>query len=553
MQKTCLQCKKHYEITDEDLKFYEKVSPVFNTKKLLITPPDFCPDCRMQQRLSWRNERHLYKRACDLCGQNMVSTYPANSEYKVYCQKCWFSDKWDPLNFGKDFDFNRSFFEQFDELIKKVSRTGLISISQENSDFCNYVGFAKNSYLCFGSVHIEDCMYGSPYESRDCVDSLLLRESELCYECINSEKLYGSAFCIDCSSSSDLMFCYDCKGCKDCIGCAKLRNKQYYIFNEPHTKEEYERMRERVNASSFKSLNRFKTEFFNWLKTIPHQYSEILNSENSTGDHIVNSKNARNCYDVKKAEDCAFCAQILNAKDSQDVNYCEDFELSYNGIGGYMNNMISFCNTVWDSNNVLYSDFCSNSKNIFGCSGVKRGNYQILNKQYTKEEYEELIPKIIEHMKKTGEWGQFFPIFISPFPYNESVANEFFPLNKEEAISKKYKWRNPDPKNYQPQTFVIPDEIKEVPDSIVDEILACSDCGKNYKILQKELYFYKKMNLPIPHKCPDCRHKDRMNLRNPRKINDRVCDKCKTGIKTTYSPEKPEKVYCEACYLKEVY
>jgi len=30
--------------------------------------------------------------------------------------------------------------------------------------------------------------------------------------------------------------------------------------------------------------------------------------------------------------------------------------------------------------------------------------YCILNKQYSKEEYEELVPKIIEHMQKTGEW-----------------------------------------------------------------------------------------------------------------------------------------------------
>jgi hypothetical protein len=51
-----------------------------------------------------------------------------------------------------------------------------------------------------------------------------------------------------------------------------------------------------------------------------------------------------------------------------------------------------------------------------------------LNKQYTKEEYEKLLPKIIAHMKKTGEWGEFFPISISPFNYEETPAMDYYPL-----------------------------------------------------------------------------------------------------------------------------
>ena len=31
-------------------------------------------------------------------------------------------------------------------------------------------------------------------------------------------------------------------------------------------------------------------------------------------------------------------------------------------------------------------------------------------------------------MKKTGEWGEFFPSSISPFGYNETVAMEYYPI-----------------------------------------------------------------------------------------------------------------------------
>jgi CxxC-x17-CxxC domain-containing protein len=61
------------------------------------------------------------------------------------------------------------------------------------------------------------------------------------------------------------------------------------------------------------------------------------------------------------------------------------------------------------------------------------------------------------------------------------------------------------------------------------------------------------MQIPIPHNCFDCRHKARMALRNPRRLWSRTCAKCGTAISTSYSPDRPEIVYCEECYLKEVY
>jgi len=44
-----------------------------------------------------------------------------------------------------------------------------------------------------------------------------------------------------------------------------------------------------------------------------------------------------------------------------------------------------------------------------------------------------------------------------------------------------------------------------------------------------------------------------MNLRNPRKLYERNCDKCGEDIQTTYEPSRPETVYCEECYNKEIY
>lgn len=63
-----------------------------------------------------------------------------------------------------------------------------------------------------------------------------------------------------------------------------------------------------------------------------------------------------------------------------------------------------FSYNCWTSSELAYCIDCYDTKNCFGCIGLRNKQYCILNKQYTKEQYEELVPKIIEHMTKTGEW-----------------------------------------------------------------------------------------------------------------------------------------------------
>jgi hypothetical protein len=79
----------------------------------MIPPPTLCPDCRQQRRLSFRNERKLYKRKCDATGKDIISIYSPDKPYTVYHQDYWWSDAWEPMDYGRDFDFSRSAIEQF--------------------------------------------------------------------------------------------------------------------------------------------------------------------------------------------------------------------------------------------------------------------------------------------------------------------------------------------------------------------------------------------------------------------------------------------------------
>ena len=67
----------------QELKFYEG-------KNLPL--PEHCPSCRHKQRMALRSERMLYPRECDKCGESMLSVYPKEAPYQVYCQDCFWED-----------------------------------------------------------------------------------------------------------------------------------------------------------------------------------------------------------------------------------------------------------------------------------------------------------------------------------------------------------------------------------------------------------------------------------------------------------------------------
>lgn len=185
---------------------------------------------------------------------------------------------------------------------------------------------------------------------------------------------------------------------------------------------------------------------------------------------------------------------------------------------------------------------------------MKHAEYCILNKRYPKDEYEKLAGQLVEHMIATGEWGQHFPSKYSPFGYNESVAYEYFPLTRAEAIAAGYSWSDTQDdfiaSGSELSASDLSDSIKDVPDDIVTHSFRCEETGKPFRIIRQELQFYQKMQLSLPRLHPDERHRRRMALRNPRSLWKRVCSNCDAPIQTSYNPDRPEIVFCETCYQR---
>ena len=326
-------------------------------------------------------------------------------------------------------------------------------------------------------------------------------------------------------------------------------------MNEEHTKEEYEKKLAELNIKSCSATQNVQ-EIWKKMRIEKGIYRDMynLNCEDSVGNNIKNSKNCHCVFNAGDCENCSYLYDVLEAKMCQDLNYSLYHpEVSYELISTLQLKYSAFSMATHYSSNVYYCDLTQNSHDLFGCIGLNHKEFCILNKQYTKEEYEQMIPKIMEHMMSSGEWGQFFPVEISPFAYNETVAQEYIPLLKQEIEQRGWKWTDEgNEQNYMGPTVEIPDTIDLVDESICEQVLICEISKKPFKITPQELKFYKQQGISIPRRTPTQRHLDRMALRNPRKLWSRNCAKCKTAITTSYNPNRPEAVYCEACYLSVV-
>tara|TARA_Y100000310_G_scaffold317549_1_gene370526 strand:- start:2924 stop:4552 length:1629 start_codon:yes stop_codon:yes gene_type:complete len=539
-----------FEVTNEDLTFLEKVSPVFNGKKYIVPPPTLCPNCRVQRRLAIRNERKLYRTQSSLSGGPIISLYSPDKPYIVYSQNEWWSDSWDAMEFRQEFDFSRSFFDQFRELADKVPRLPLYNIQEENADMCNFSGYNKDCYLIFGSDHNQNCYYDHwIFDCKDTLDSSFCYNSELLWDCVDCVHCYECQSCQDCETSKNCISCFDVKGCEYCFGCVGLRQKKYHIFNEPIEPSEYE------EALANAKLDNSKLQALN--ASIPIRNIHAINSENYSGDFIVNSKNVFRSFDVRNSEGIRHSHDIFdNAKDCMDCAFTGNAQVCYESYEAKGFD-VHFCNRVWPCTSSFYLDNCDNCSHCFGCCGIRRKEYCILNTQYTKEEYEELVPKIIDHMSNTAEWGEFYPASHSPFGYNETSAMDYFPLAKEEALAKGFRWHEgeegiPDAEKTI-RSDTLPDSINNVPDDILNWAIVCSATCRPFRVIKQELDFFRQHNISIPHFHPDERHQNRLKRRNPRSLYTRECAKCRAKVESTYAPDKPKIVYCEQCYLAEVY
>ena len=443
----CQNCKKDFVIEPEDFTFYEKMK---------VPPPTWCPECRFRRRLMWRNGRILFRRTDAASGKEIFSGFQEGVNCKVFDLDYWKSDSWDALEFGREYDFGRPFFEQYRELLYAVPWPSKSVQRMVNSDYCDQAGDFKNSYLCFNGDRMEDSAYTTQCtDGKFCFDCSLCNENELCYECVSVNGSYKTAFSQDCETCMEVWFSKNCIGCSNCFGCVNLRDKSYYFFNEKCAREEYEKKVLAMDVTSHDGLQKVTQKAENFFLGFPHKYYHGFRTVQSDGDYLRNVKNVKSSYFADDAQDSKFLYNVyLSIKDSYDYGpWGNASSQMYECLTcGEQCNQEKFCFESWPACRAIECCcFCRSCSDCFGCVSLKKKQYCILNKQYTKEEYETMVPKIKKHMDKMPyidkkgrvyKYGEFLPEEFSPFAYNETVLQDMLPLTKEVAVAEGYAWRD---------------------------------------------------------------------------------------------------------------
>src|SRR3989344_4211503 len=349
--KNCQNCKGQFTIEPDDFSFYEKMG---------VPPPTFCPECRQQARMLFRNFKTLYKRPSSAYGKMIVSVFNPDVPFPVYNISEWWGDEWDPMTYGTDIDWNKSFFQQIIKLFNTVPHISIVNINSENCEYSNQINNSKNCYLIFGGLSDEDCDYGHiVWNSKDSTDNLYLFKCESCYECIDclgSTKLLYSQECEACVDSIGL---FDSRNCLNCIGCVGQVSKSYCIFNKQVTKEEYREFLQKFPLTEKQNADYILKERDLLRIKIPQRAFFGSRNNNVSGNHIYNAHNIHYSFDIKSGENSKFCFTVRKAIDSYDLSFTGEASECYEAMTmlGSSNKVICSQQIV-DSHDIFYSEHC---------------------------------------------------------------------------------------------------------------------------------------------------------------------------------------------------
>lgn len=454
----------------------------------------------------------LHKRECDKTGKTIISIFDKDCKYPV-----WHRDEWvahsDPPS--RDFDFERPFFEQAYELF---TASPIPHNFQSNNINCEYTDdwyHSKNCYLCHSGQSNESCRYCYGCDQlKDVHYGVFSFTSELCLDIINCTSCFNGKFLLNCKNIYDSSFLYDCRDSSDCLFSFNLRNKKYCFANQQLTKEAFEKKKAEWDLTSMDVYEHAKRYFMQMMhETAWHRALQIDRCENSSGCYIRDSKDCENCYMLSNHENCSNVSfSGPHAKTALDALGTVGSELTFMCSLPVYSYFARFCFSVDHCRYVDYSAYLQNCQYCFGCCGLFGKKYCILNKPHTPEAYEKMVGRIIEHMKKTGEYGEFFPDYFPPNPYEESYSGFHFPKSDESPL-----------------------------------------LSRPFEVQKGDIEFAKKINGPLPNSYYIKRIQENFKwMPFSGELRDTHCAHCRSATQTNWPENFDARILCENCYLKLV-
>ncbi len=443
---------------------------------------------------------------------NLISKFPPWERVQVISIDAFNSSRDRLIEKSNNYNLDESFLKNFQNLFQNIQLPALFHYwITSNCDFSEVAFASQNCYL--SNIIIKDCenifysfmtrmnchnIYNSFYTENNSTNIYNCRGT------INSYKIFYSSFIKD---STNIYFSSNLTWCQECLFCDDLQNVKYYIRNKALKKEEYVEEKRKIlsEKSNFEWWYEKQNKTGKSYNNTNVSWNYILESENvENGYYTTNTKNSRN---ILFAGSPAWCENFYDAWPAGG-NWWTDF-YAVAGAWDWSQNLYC-CAQIWSSSNMFYCYYMEGCSYCLGCIGLTNKSYCILNKQYSKADWEIVSSQIFESMEQDWTLWEFFPWEINPYYLNDTVAGILWDFSKQEAQKKGYMWRDEEIKVDIPEWVEII-KVSELDDfewfntswewkinpEILEKVIV-DKSGNYYKIVQMEYDFLIKHWLPLP-------------------------------------------------------
>jgi hypothetical protein len=592
-RRKCKRTWQDFPIFQSEINLMEKISPIIKNKKYLLSKPNISPQMRDMQRLAIRNERKFYT-FLNSDWKKEITTISPDMNIKTFSLK----DFYDNDNYKFWLGYSWNFLQDIKSLISCMPQPAKLTYEMENAEYCNQETNDKNCYMN-AWWHINENSMHNTYAVRSkwTLDNYRVWDSEIVYQSLNISKSHNIFFSQYIENCFNTRFSYDVIWWQNILFGYWLRNSNYVYKNKVLTKEEREKVFKvyKEKIKSYKWLQEVIEEYEIFVNQFPKKSTWNTTIENVSWNEITNSKNILNSFVWEESEDINNSYIFAGLKSCADISSTWWCEKSYNIASSMECNWLIACSHIFSgkTNNTFYSYMMQWWSFNFWSFGLTNQNHTILNKKYDNETRESLIIKIIEELQSKEKFGEFFDISLSPYPYNDSVAYDYYPVQKiienwtEKIINKDGIWtlyiQNPQQKIsdairdlwWKEKVKIkrrtqdneinipkwidllkqedIPENIDDVQNDILEKAIICKSTSRPFRIVAMELEFHRKYWIALPREHYDLRHYKKISKRPPRELYLRNCDKCWVEMISVYAQKYQWKVYCEKCYDKEIY
>lgn len=542
--RVCEETGVSFSVSARDIEQYHSLG---------VPLPTVSPLVRLRRLRAAVGGLDLFKRT-QPNGQTLISMIDPGSSVPVLSADAWHADSFDAMIYGRPFQSGTPFFDQWLALSNTVPRPAMIQDGQsENSPWALYSTSTKNGYFTYGGMENEDLSYADfCVAAKHSSDISLVYRSTHCYDSVLLSECSRVAFSERCEGCSNVLFSLGCKNCTDCFGCTNLRGKKYCFLNEQLSAEEYKTRLAEIDLTDAAIIEAWRTTIKEKLWNQAYRKAGTINgSEDAHGDDLVDCKHVEG-ISMHSAERVYHSFTLSNVKDTVDLAL--GFELErcanlVNSLKGYENKMVNMCDSCVD---VEYSELLTACEHCFGCIGLTRKQFCILNTQYTEEEYWKLVDQLKTEMLERGEYGQFFPYRVSPWAYNTSHADALFPLTETDAQTLGARWYS-----FATERSVsvlpitaLPSQLSETTDAILNNAYQCPASGRAFRIVKPELALHRDLGIALPRLHPTVRRKQRAKQLFPATLIERTCTDCGASLLTRIPSSHPSSILCELCYEK---